>query len=446
MPLPEHIFLFMSDSLSDIEALYLRCRADRAREYVAEAVQCYRAGAYRSAIVNTWIAVVFDLVDKIRELSLAGDPIARQLNTQYEAYIAQINSGNEQGVKNALEFERTILTVCRDRLQFFDHQQMRDLDRLREDRHQCAHPSFQRAGEPYRPTAEHARLHLRTAVDHVLSRPPVQGRSAIVEVLSTIASEYFPRNRTQATTALRSTPVAAATEALTRGVIDALIFGFSDATSPVQGKIQVAFALGALLDLQRPVAEPRIALQLSKLVRDIHDEGLSSVAALVGSTSEALNLIDQPAIIRLTEFVRAAPAGDVIKAIDLLSTHPAVNPVAQERMLTIGFEQLADGVALYGLRNLAKAPALTMLSEAGNWNRVNEIIGRLIMPLFDLLERGDIERIIRMPRETRADLPGASGYARLIEQVRRRPELIPRDEVDALLRANHAEYLIVDAQ
>ncbi|WP_186269031.1 hypothetical protein [Burkholderia gladioli] len=435
----------MNDSLSDIEALFLRCRADRAREYIGEAIQCYRAGAYRSAIVNTWIAVVFDLVDKIRELSLAGDATAQAINAQYEAYIAQINSGNEQGVKNALEFERTILTTCRERLQFFDHQQLSDLNRLREDRHQCAHPSFQRSGEPYRPTAEHARLHLRIAVDHVMSQPPIQGRSAIAELASIVASEYFPKNRGQAVTALRNTPLVAATEALTRGFVDALVFGFADAVSPLYGKMQVGFALAAVLDLQRPIAEPRIARQLSKLVRDIDDVILSSVAVLVASTPEALGLIDQPAVIRLTEFVRSAPPGEAIKAMGPLSAHPDVLPIARARVLTFDFEQLADGVALYGLRDLAKEPALVLLSQAGNWNRVNDIFSRLIMPLFELLQRADIERIVRMPRETRADLPGATGYGNFIAQVQLRPEVIPGEDLDVLLRANQAGYLVAES-
>lgn len=436
----------MNDSLADIETLFLRCRADRAREYIGEAVQCYRAGAYRSAIVNTWIAVVFDLVDKIRELSLAGDATAQAINTQYEAYVSQINSGNEQGVKNALEFERTILATCRDRLQFFDHQQLRDLDRLREDRHQCAHPSFQKAGEPYRPTAEHARLHLRTAVDHVMSQPPIQGRSAIAEIVSIVGSEYFPKNRTQAAIALRNTSLVVATEALTRGFVDALVFGFADTASPLHNKLQVGFALAAMLDLHRPVAEPRIARQLNKLVRDVDDLGLSSVAILVASTPEALNLIDQPAVIRLTEFVRSAPPTEAIKAVGLLSAHPTMLPIAQERLLAFDLDQLADGVALYGLRDLAKEPALRLLSQAGNWSRVNDVISRLIMPLFELLERTDVERIVRMPRETRADLPGATGYGNFIEQVRRRQDLIPDNELDALLSANNAGYLVLDLQ
>jgi len=100
----------MSDSLVDIETLMLRCRADRAREYVQEAILCYRAGAYRSAIVNSWIAVVFDLIDKVRELALTGDAAAVAINGQYEIYLAQIEAGNDQGIKNALEFERGIVS------------------------------------------------------------------------------------------------------------------------------------------------------------------------------------------------------------------------------------------------------------------------------------------------------------------------------------------------
>ena len=144
----------MTDTLADLDTLTLKCRAERSREYIAEAIQCYRAGAYRSTIVNTWIATVFDLVDKIRDLALANDPIAVRINTRYENYISQINSGNDQGIKSALDFERTILATCKNELQLFDHQQLKDLERLREDRHQCAHPSFQRAGVPLRPSAE----------------------------------------------------------------------------------------------------------------------------------------------------------------------------------------------------------------------------------------------------------------------------------------------------
>jgi hypothetical protein len=59
--------------LADLDELILRCHDERARSYIVEAVGCYRAGAYRSAIAATWVAVCYDIIDKLRDLSLAGD-------------------------------------------------------------------------------------------------------------------------------------------------------------------------------------------------------------------------------------------------------------------------------------------------------------------------------------------------------------------------------------
>lgn len=182
----------MNESLADIEALSLRCSSEESKDYISEATLCYRVGAYRAAIVSTWIAVVFDLIDKIRELSLAGDHAARELEDKFQKYIDQINEGNRQGITKGLEFEREILTTCREKLQFFDQQQLQDLNRLREDRHRCAHPSFQQVGAPYKPSAEQARLHIRNAVVHVLAQPPVQGKAAIASIKKCVASDYFP--------------------------------------------------------------------------------------------------------------------------------------------------------------------------------------------------------------------------------------------------------------
>ena len=55
--------------LIDLDELVAECPDPRSRKYIRESVQCYKAGAYRAAVVACWIAVAFDLVDKIRELS-----------------------------------------------------------------------------------------------------------------------------------------------------------------------------------------------------------------------------------------------------------------------------------------------------------------------------------------------------------------------------------------
>lgn len=81
----------MIESLSDIEALAVRCNSEQSKGYIAEAISCYRSGAYRAAIVSTWIAVIFDLIDKIRELALQGDGTAKTLEARHEGYIQQID-------------------------------------------------------------------------------------------------------------------------------------------------------------------------------------------------------------------------------------------------------------------------------------------------------------------------------------------------------------------
>lgn len=434
----------MTDSLADLDTLVLRCRAERSRDYVSESIQCYKAGAYRSAIVNVWIAVVFDLVDKIRDLALAGDANAQRINSRYESYIDQINTGNDQGVKNALEFERTIIGTCGTDLGFFDHQQMRDLQRLREDRHQCAHPSFQSAGIPHRPNAELARLHLRNAVEHVLSQPPIQGRAAIAELLTTVASDYFPRDHHQASIALRQTPLANPSEALVRGLVDSLIFGFAQPDNPVTGKIQVGAVLSVLLDTHRAIAEPRISLQLSKLIRQVGDPGLPAVARLVAATPEMAGLIDEAARVRMGEFLRSGPEADVMPAL-AVGRHPTLAGAANQRIQTMGTDRLSVAIQEHDLGALAKERSLQLLSESRSWNTSNDVIEKLITPLFDTLTREDLERIIRMPRETGADLPGSTMYGRLIRQVDRLG-VIPVDELDPLVTEYNGQFFVENLQ
>lgn len=429
------------EALADIEALVLRCRTDRARDFLREAALCYRSGAYRSAIVDTWIAVVFDLVEKIRELAAAGDAAAREINNTYESYIAQVDAGNDQGVKNALEFERAILETCKQRLEFFGHQEMRDLNRLREDRNQCAHPSFLKPGEPFKPTAELARLHLRAAVDHVLSQPPVQGRAAIESLVGVVSSHYFPKSLGEAIATFQDGPLGRPSDALVRNFCDRLVFGFETAGDPLYQLDQVAMALRALREMHRPISEQRIAAQLSKLATQVHDDRLPAISALIAKSGNA-PLIAGPAQIRLIEFVRNGPIAEVGRSIAGLSTNASMLAAAQSRVAEMDRTEI-ELVISGGGQLIAKPRVLVLLSEVGSWNGANIVFARLVDPIFDFLTDDDVRTIVRMPTTTHADLVGASGYSAFLDEVRRRA-LLPNAELNGLLRENRAEYLVFE--
>ena len=114
----------MASPLEDLDELTLRCRDEKARQYIAEAVASYRAGAFRSAIVATWVAVCFDVIEKFRELALAGD---KEAERQAHDIDATRRTGD---LTRALKFERELLELAKDKFELISPLEYIDLDRL----------------------------------------------------------------------------------------------------------------------------------------------------------------------------------------------------------------------------------------------------------------------------------------------------------------------------
>ncbi|MFE7046648.1 hypothetical protein ACFU9X_47080, partial [Streptomyces atratus] len=120
----------------DLDDLVNRVVNPDVRPLVREAHRCYATGAARAAIVLTWTAVCADLVHKIEVLKEEGEADARGLVRDIER--AQ-QPGQADAVNIMLGVERTILDVA-EKLELIDRTHKTQLERLREDRHLCAHP------------------------------------------------------------------------------------------------------------------------------------------------------------------------------------------------------------------------------------------------------------------------------------------------------------------
>lgn len=203
----------MYEAFIDLDELIVRCRDKQARKFIKEAVACYRAGAYRSCIVAIWNAVVFDFLHKLRELELLGDKEASNLLEQFEKL------SSEKKVKELWQFESDIPKKALKPFELISTVEMSDIERLFEDRSRCAHPSMTSLEEPFEATAELARYHLRSAITHLLERPPVQGRAARERIFQDIKSEYFPTNPELAITYFQKSPLARARLALIKDII-----------------------------------------------------------------------------------------------------------------------------------------------------------------------------------------------------------------------------------
>lgn len=204
----------MYEAFIDLDELILRCRDKLSRKFIQEAVSCYRAGAFRSCIVATWNAVVFDFLHKLRELELLGDREAAKLLEEFDS----LRSSGKQ-FRELWQFESSIPEIALTKFELISTVEKSDIERLFEDRSRCAHPSMTSLEEPFEATAELARYHLRSAVTHLLERPPVQGRAARDRIFQDIKSVYFPVDPELAIKYFQKSPLGRARFVLVKDIV-----------------------------------------------------------------------------------------------------------------------------------------------------------------------------------------------------------------------------------
>lgn len=307
----------MASPLEDLDELTLRCRDVRAREYIKEAVTSYRAGAFRASIVSTWIAVCFDLMEKFRELSLAGD---KEAEIQVQELEILRRSGD---VTRALKFERQILQVAKDKFELISPLEFVDLERLQQDRNRCAHPSLTADEKAYSPSAELARLHLHSAVTHLLQYPPVQGKYALDLLQAEVNSEYFPTTAKGAKLALTSSPLGRPRESLVRNFVVTILKRALNDEIDYKAKSRLLATLEAIEEMHREYYFRTMTATASKIFRAVIDENLEKALQLILALKSTWNFLDADVHQRIENYVHSLPCG-----IDCLAEILEFSPLA----------------------------------------------------------------------------------------------------------------------
>jgi hypothetical protein len=376
----------------DLEELTARCRGNRARAYIQEAVDCYRVGAYRAAVITTWIAVVYDIVDKLRELAIVGDSNAVAQVERFD----EINRARD--LEASLKFERDILSIAKDTFELLTAMEVTELGRLQEDRNRCAHPNLIRDAEIYSPSAELARMHMRTAVDLVVSRPPVQGKAALEQLHREVDSEYFPTDAATALRILSHSPIARAKRQLLK-----------------------SFVLGALTScLREPLSERRFWQRLAAVeaVRQMHpaevdeilkeesDRAFARVAD--GFLPRALAALQAIPIVqgwladgtktKLRTFISNVSGEGAAQSLAAAFHLPTVADALNERIAALDSSELKALVAArrrdIPVPRALRDRAITLYGEAGSFDSANSMAGSLILPLLRDFTPDELRRII----------------------------------------------------
>ena len=181
----------MDSNFVDLDIMLTRIREPRSRTYFLDAIKAYKAGALRAALSSTWVAVVYDLIMKYRELSASDDHAATAFLRTWDAATA---AGNTQKL---VKMETEIIDDATTKTQLLNHIAKTQLDRLHEDRHLCAHPAFSTEADLFEPSPEMVRLHLVNAIELVLSQVPLQGQAISKRFDVDVQSVGFPTDRSK---------------------------------------------------------------------------------------------------------------------------------------------------------------------------------------------------------------------------------------------------------
>jgi len=377
----------MQEELSDLDALVLRCRGDAARTYIREAVACYKSGAFRSSIVATWIAVLYDFLDKLRELEMTGDAAAKVKLEQFEGARA---SGNW---KASLEFEATILKSAQDQFELLSPVEVIDLNRLAEDRNRCAHPSMSSSSEPYRVTAELARNHIKNAVIYLLEQPPVQGKAAFDRIMKDIQSEYFPRDTERAVEFFRAGPLARARQPLVRNLTIALSKHVLSQVLKTTERARIFAALNAIVEMYRQQTEGILRDLLPQLAAALPDKRFYRVIFFVARVQGTWESLGNAGQIKAATYVEKSTEEDAYRFLPYAVQVPALRELANKRLVDASVETLTRVISASRSGEYGEM-AVSRFELAGSFRRAEALFEELIMPLAELLSIPDAKRVL----------------------------------------------------
>lgn len=416
-----------SASLADLDDLVLSCRSERARAYVMEAVHSYRTGAYRSCIVATWIAVVFDFIDKLRELDLSGDAGAKARLERLD----HIRSSSD--VAGSLKFEREMLDIAARDFELLSPLEHADLKRLLEDRNRCAHPSLNSSEEIYEPSAELARYHLRNAVNYCLRHPPVQGKAALDRLVREVQSELFPIAVDQAAEHFSHGPLARPRVSLVRnfGLIltKTLLLGDNDDSS----ERRYSAALNALRRRSRAAVDAMFAGKLPDIVRQLSDADLFRVIRFLAHVEDTWQYLAGDIQAKVEVYTERLPSDrELFFGIPLALAVPDLEAAARRRIAIASDQDLSLLIKVIPHVPLEDR-AIELYLQSFSFDEANHLGDDLIIPLADRLDRAQIELLVE-GMQLNFQIGGSFARPRVLAALRRTAK-IPEEEFDELIGA-----------
>ncbi len=393
--------------LTDLDELVQKVRNAHPKNYLNEAITSYRSGAYRAALITTWIAVCVDIIEKIRELSSAGDGAAKAL----EERLDRINPSDPSAM---LAFEKELLEIACNQLEFISVIERSHLERLKEDRNICAHPTFSVDGSQFSPLAETALSYIVQSANYLLIHAPVKGKVVVERLFDLINESSFPENDEQAFVVLSSdNNLGRVRSSSVRNLAIVLLKRLfrDDNGLPPNLLNRIASALGAIDRLYPDTYKETIGSKLSQMLAEATDKQLKRVIPFLVRRTAEWRKIEQAVAIRIEGLVRAMPVDEIIsyKVVQLAERIPDINATLQERIGSLATNEKEKLLAAEA-SSILKPHAIDLFINSLSFDSAEYRGKNLILPLSKYFNSSEIAAILNGAFEN----TGAHGYNQIL--------------------------------
>lgn len=383
-------------TLTDLDELVLTVRDRNSRSYIGEAITAYRARAYRSAVMSAWVAVVYDVIAKLRELAVQGDKAAQAFASELDAAIEANGRGDPVAVPRLQKIEGDLLGRALRDFELLSPQEHGDLERLKQDRNLCAHPAFSDQTLLFQPTPELVRAHVTHAILHLLRHPPVQGMNALRRLKQDLLQPSFPTDPAEVAALLETRYLNHAKKALLENLVTVFLKVLLLEGEPdLAGKeASVGRCLAAVRGRFPDLYAAKMAEQLPRLTDGLGDPDLRRAFRLFAIDPACWGWLPAATQVRLRGMARVPPPDPAAAA--LLFAGLAVGELRP--LLLAAFAGMDDAgkeaVIIANPRPEFAEEAVRIYAEAGSYRGAERYCAGLVLPLAPVLETRHIDLVV----------------------------------------------------
>ena len=376
---------------SDIDLLALSVRDLESRRLIGEAITAYRGGALRSALVSTWIAVVYDIIAKARELEAQGEAAP-------EKFVKKLQNAIEHESKQQFQaIESNLLSTADKDLQLLAPHEYTALTRLQYDRHLCAHPAFIVEDKLYQPSPELVRTHIVHALQYLLVNAPLQGKSAIARFKADLISPLFPATAEHIGTFVREKYLKQAKDVLVINLIKAIVsapFG-ADRAKFASRTRTLALTLREIKKAKTAIYDSEMPTYVAARFNNVHDDVLLSICPFLENDPQIWDWLKEPDHMRLQQLLKVADA-------EALKTHSAFDAfeIAPLSQILLGrFNNFDEATQISVIAEHPRTEfvrrGIEIYAQATNFRHAEHLGQSIILPLAKYLSAEDVEAVLK---------------------------------------------------